>query len=93
MTEPQARFFQLDAKFPAFIGGLSSSQIYMSMQSLSEIVNIVTTTDRLFQYANEAQQAQADPATKEALCYRAALHKEYGLQQSVKRRQSLGYLF
>lgn len=26
MTEPQARFFQLDAKFPAFIGGFGSGK-------------------------------------------------------------------
>lgn len=39
----------------------------------SEIENIVTTADRLFQYANAAEQ-QADPATKEALRYRGALY-------------------
>ena len=33
--------------------------------------------DRLFQYANEAQHAQANPSTKEALRYRTALHKGY----------------
>lgn len=38
----------------------------------SEIENIVTTTDRLFQYAGG--DAQADPATKEALRYRRALY-------------------
>ncbi len=37
----------------------------------SEIENIVTTTDKLFQYANES--ASADPATREALRYRTAL--------------------
>jgi len=37
----------------------------------TEIENIVTTTDRLFQYANE--QEAADHATKEALRYRTAL--------------------
>ncbi len=37
----------------------------------SEIENIVTTQDKLFQYAAEA--SQADPATKEALRYRTAL--------------------
>jgi len=49
----------------------------LEAQAGSEIENIVTTTDRLFQYANEAQQAQVDPATKEALRYRTALHKGY----------------
>jgi Fic family protein len=39
----------------------------------SEIENIVTTADRLFQYADAADQ-QADPATKEALRYRGALY-------------------
>ena len=37
----------------------------------SEIEGIVTTADRLFQYAQNEQQA--DPATKEALRYRTAL--------------------
>lgn len=37
----------------------------------SEIENIVTTSDKLFQYAENEQQA--DPATKEALRYRTAL--------------------
>jgi len=39
----------------------------------SEIENIVTTADRLFQHAGGAEQ-QADPATKEALRYRGALY-------------------
>ena len=46
----------------------------------SEIENIVTTTDKLFQYA-EQQEGQpitgADPATKEALRYRTALYQGY----------------
>ena len=42
----------------------------------SEIENIVTTTDKLFQYA-ENQEHQADPATKEALRYRTALYQGY----------------
>lgn len=41
----------------------------------SEIENIVTTTDRLFQYANEDNGA--DQATKEALRYRTALYQGY----------------
>jgi Fic family protein len=40
-----------------------------------EIENIVTTTGRLFQHAQG--ENQADPATKEALRYRSALHKGY----------------
>jgi Fic family protein len=39
----------------------------------SEIENIVTTTDLLFQYAQGGDN-QADAATKEALRYRTALH-------------------
>jgi len=41
----------------------------------SEIENIVTTTDKLFQFSSE--QSQADPATKEALRYRTALNTGY----------------
>ncbi len=41
----------------------------------SEIENIVTTTDRLFQYANEDNGA--DHATKEALRYRTALYQGF----------------
>lgn len=41
----------------------------------SEIENIVTTTDKLFQYAQEDQGA--DPATREALRYRTALYEGF----------------
>lgn len=41
----------------------------------SEIENIVTTTDQLFQYAKE--ESGADHATKEALRYRTALHQGF----------------
>lgn len=41
----------------------------------SEIENIVTTTDKLFQYSQEEQGA--DPATKEALRYRKALYEGF----------------
>jgi len=40
----------------------------------SEIENIVTTTDKLFQYAG-SDEASADPATKEVLRYRSALYE------------------
>ncbi len=44
----------------------------------SEIENIVTTTDRLFQYAHGPAGADsADTATKEALRYRTALHRGF----------------
>lgn len=46
----------------------------------SEIENIVTTTDKLFQFAES--DVQADPATKEALRYRRALYEGWqGLSQ------------
>ena len=41
----------------------------------SEIENIVTTMDRLFQFAQE--DSAADPATKEALRYRTALYQGF----------------
>ncbi|WP_372612864.1 Fic family protein, partial [Halomonas sp.] len=41
----------------------------------SDIENIVTTTDRLFQFAQD--DTHADPATKEALRYRTALNSGY----------------
>ncbi|MBM7344440.1 protein adenylyltransferase Fic [Pantoea coffeiphila] len=41
----------------------------------SRIENIVTTSDRLFQYAD--REEGADPATKEALRYRTALYDAY----------------
>ena len=47
----------------------------------SENENIVTTTDRLFQHAQS--DFGADPATKEALRYRAALRQGY---ESLKDR-------
>ncbi|MCU5781633.1 hypothetical protein MA04_00933 [Alcanivorax balearicus MACL04] len=47
----------------------------LEAQSSSEIENIVTTSDKLFRYADE--EGQADPATKEALRYRTALYQGY----------------
>ncbi len=48
----------------------------LEAQASSEIENIVTTADRLFRYANDAT-GQADPATREALRYRTALHRGF----------------
>ena len=48
----------------------------------SEIESIVTTTDKLFQHAQDGDN-HADAATKEALRYRTALHCGY---QSLARR-------
>ena len=50
----------------------------LEAQASSEIENIVTTTDRLFQFANEAGGG-ADSATKEALRYRTALYEGFKL--------------
>lgn len=47
----------------------------LEARASSEIENIVTTTDRLFRYAE--QESRADPATKEALRYRTALFKGF----------------
>lgn len=47
----------------------------------SEIENIVTTTDKLFQFSDDEQNA--DPATKEALRYRTALREGF---MDLKRR-------
>ena len=51
---------------------LINSILLLEAQASSEIENIVTTTDRLFQFADN-REALADPATKEALRYRRAL--------------------
>lgn len=53
----------------------------------SEIENIVTTTDKLFQHA-QGNEDQADHATKEALRYRAALY--HGVNAIQERPLSTG---
>ena len=55
----------------------------LEAQASSAIENIVTTTDRLFRFAGGTSEAQADPATREALRYRTALHE--GFQQLARR--------
>lgn len=55
----------------------------LEAQASSEIENIVTTADRLFRFADRGADAQADPATKEALRYRTALYE--GFKQLAKR--------
>lgn len=50
----------------------------LEAQASSEIENIVTTTDRLFRFANEADNSP-DAATKEALRYRTALHQGFAM--------------
>lgn len=49
----------------------------LEAQSSSEIENIVTTSDKLFQFSQE--DSLADPATKEALRYRTALYDGFKL--------------
>lgn len=53
----------------------------LEAQASSEIENIVTTTDELFRYADH--QSAANPATREALRYRSALHEGF---QSLSQR-------
>ena len=50
----------------------------LEAQASSEIENIVTTSDRLFRFA-ETTSGQVDPATKEALRYRTALFRGHTL--------------
>lgn len=47
----------------------------LEAQASSEIENIVTTSDALFRFAHDEEAA--DPATKEALSYRAALREGF----------------
>jgi len=54
----------------------------LEAQASSEIENIVTTTDKLFRFADNPGN-QADAATREALRYRTALNNGY---QSLKKR-------
>jgi Fic family protein len=53
----------------------------LEAQASSAIENIVTTTDRLFRFAGEGVE-RADPATKEALRYRTALHEGFEFLRS-----------
>jgi Fic family protein len=55
----------------------------LEARASSEIENIVTTTDRLFRFAQDDRERLADPATKEALRYRTALYRGF---QSLKKR-------
>jgi len=62
---------------------LRNSLPLLEAQASSEIENIVTTTDKLFQYANSSSETNIDPATKEALRYRTALREGF---ESIKSR-------
>jgi Fic family protein len=68
------------------VGGLIPDQSVLintipvlEARASSEIENIVTTADRLFQFAGLKNESGADPATKEALRYRTALHEGFPL--------------
>ena len=63
-------------------GVLVNSIPLLEAQASSEIENIMTTTDQLFLF-DGVSEAEADPATKEALRYRAALWEGY---QALKTR-------
>lgn len=52
-------------------GVLINALLLLEAQASSEIENIVTTTDRLFQFQSAGEQA--DPATREALRHSSAL--------------------
>ena len=56
----------------------------LESKSSSEIENIVTTTDALFQHDSDA--TSADAATKEALRYKKALFRGFGLITGDKAR-------
>lgn len=62
---------------------LINSLPLLEAQASSEIENIVTTTDKLFQYANSSSETSIDSATKEALRYRTALREGF---ESIKYR-------
>ncbi len=57
----------------------------LEAQASSAIENIVTTADKLFQYANKISPLQIDSATKEALRYRTALREGF---EKIKNRPS-----
>ncbi len=61
---------------------LINSISLLEAKDSSEIENIVTTADELFRQA-QIEDAQGDPATKEALRYRTALFEGY---QSLRER-------
>jgi Fic family protein len=60
---------------------LLSSLVLLEAKASSEVENIVTTTDRLFQFAYQGE-GRADSATKETLRYRAGLFEGLRLLQT-----------
>ena len=62
-----------------------SSLVLLESKASSEIENIVTSTDTLFEYAahDDARMAKADAAVKETLRYRESLH--HGVAQMRSR--------
>lgn len=61
---------------------LINSISILEAKASSEIENIVTTTNQLFRFANDAV-SQAGPATKESLRCRTALYRGF---ESLTRR-------
>jgi Fic family protein len=59
-----------------------SSLVLLESKASSEIENIVTTTDALFQFASK-DASRADPPTKETLRYRESLY--HGINALIKR--------
>lgn len=67
-------------------GVLINSIPLLEAQASSEIENIVTTTDQMFLF-DGVSEADADPATKEALRYRKALWEGHqALLHAARRR-------
>ena len=71
------------------LGGLIPNQAILinsipllEAQASSEIENIVTTGDRLFQFASTTSEVGIDPATKETLRYRTALAEGFASLQA-----------
>ena len=62
---------------------LLNAIILQEAEASSEIENVITTQDKLYQALNSKSQIEVDPATKEVLLYREALLR--GLQIVDKR--------
>ncbi len=67
---------------PAGLESRAVLKACIEARASSEIENIVTTADQLFRFAQPDRQGLADPATKEALRYRAALRRGAELLQT-----------
>lgn len=61
----------------------------LEVRTSSAIGNMVTTTDRLFRFAEDERGGLADPATKGALQYRIALWRGFQSLKEQPRHQAL----